>query len=565
MQIARSCVVSVLIATVGAASVFAQEKAKPTRDECKAQLSRTLDEMAEAGFSGSVLVAIGDDVLLDRGCGLGDRAHGKLNRSDTIFDIGSITKQFTATAILKLQEQKKLSVKDTLERFFGQVPADKRGIQLHHLLTHTSGLPKDVEVGSATTERDELVRKALAAQMKSKPGAQFVYNNVGYMLLGAVVEIASGERYENYVRAHLFEPAGLKSSGFLRTDGVDTGRTACGYDGKLAFGPAELGWYSWGLRGCGGALSTTGDLLRWSKALQSDVVLSKASREQLFKPFLLDYAYGWWVRDDANFGKVITHGGTTRGFEASLTHYPAADDLRVIVLCNDRGRSDATESRLASIAAGQALEATVTLPSAQLDSLAGDYELSQGGKITVRVDGNALVLEPSAEAVTALVAGGAKLDKNRELEKRAERLCDALATADARAAHELLSTQFPGWSDTMIKVWATWIDERGKLTEQRVLGSSGNASTLVQLVHERRTVVWTLSWKDGVLNSWSIDGELPEAARYRPRSATVFAYSDATSRSPEEYVLTFERASSGAGRSFALDGTKLHLKARRGR
>jgi len=555
----------VLIATVAAASVFAQEKAKPTRDECAAQLSRALDEMAEAGFSGSVLVAIGDDVLLDRGCGLGDRAHGKLNRSDTIFDIGSITKQFTATAILKLQEQKKLSVKDTLERFFEQVPANKRGIQLHDLLTHTSGLPNDVGVGSATTQRDELVRKALAAPMKSKPGAEFVYNNVGYMLLGAVVEIASGERYENYVRAHLFEPAGLKSSGFLRTDGIDTERTACGYDGKVAYGPAELGWYSWGLRGCGGALSTTGDLLRWSKTLQSDVVLSKASREQLFKPFLLDYAYGWWVRENPVHDKVITHGGTTRGFEASFTHY-LADDLRVIVLCNDRGRSDAAASRLASIAAGrQAVEATVTLPSAQLDSLAGDYELSQGGNLTVRVDGDALVLEPSTEAVTALVAGGAKLDKNRELEKRAERVSDALATADARAAHELLSTQWPGWSDQMIKVWATWSDERGKLTEQRVLGSCGNASTLVQLVHERRTVVWTLSWKDGVLNGWSIDGGLPEAARYRPRSATEFAYSDATSHPPEEYVLTFERASSGAGRSFALNGRMLHLKARRGR
>lgn len=375
MQIARNRIHVAVTALIVAAAARAQVVSDPSREERVEQLDRALDEMAEAGFSGAVLVACGDDVLLDRACGLADRAHGRVNAPDTIFDIGSVTKQFTATAILQLQERKQLSIHDSIERYFDKVPEEKREIQLHHLLTHTSGLPYDVPVGSATIERDELIRAAMAARMQSKPGSEFVYNNCGYMLLGAIVEIVSGERYEDYVRKHLFEPAGLTSSGFLRTEGVDPARTACGYEGNAAYGRAERGWYSWGLRGCGGALSTTGDLLRWSKALQGDRVLSKDSREQLFTPFLLGYAYGWWVRQDPVYGKVVSHSGTTRGFEASLAH-SSEGDLRVIVLCNDRGRSDATAARLSAVALGrQAIEATVTLPPAQLESLAGDYEL----------------------------------------------------------------------------------------------------------------------------------------------------------------------------------------------
>src|SRR5207244_1714772 len=119
-----------------------------------------------------------------------------------------------------------------------------------------------------------------------------------------------------------------------------------------AFGPGEQGWYSWGLRGAGGVLSTTGDLMHWWRALQGDAILSKSAREELFAPFKSNYAMGWWVVDAPSFGRLIWHGGTTRGYEGKYQHY-LDHDLHVIVLCNDRGRSEAAADALLQAVLGK--------------------------------------------------------------------------------------------------------------------------------------------------------------------------------------------------------------------
>ncbi len=531
-------------------------------EELRGALQRTFADLAESGLSGAVLVARGDELLLDAGCGLADRARSRVNRTDSIFDVGSITKQFTAAAILKLEEADKLATTDTIARFFGDVPADKRGITIHHLLTHTSGLPPDVPVGSATVQRDALVRACLSAKLRSKPGAQFVYNNVGYYLLAAIVEVASDQSFESYVAETLYKPAAMSSSGFLRTPGVDTSRTSCGYDGKTAYTPAENGWYSWGLRGGGGALSTTGDLWRWLRALQTDAVLASRSREKLFKPFLLDYAYGWWNRDDPVLGRVITHGGKTRGFEGSIARY-ADHDLYVIVLCNDIGRCDAAARTLALVAAGKrSVAAPVDLSPGQLEGLAGEYEPVHGGRITVRIDGGALLLEPDADAVRGLVTSGAKLEKDARLAKRADKLIEAISAGDDDGMKALVSSEWPNWSRRLIQVWTRWIDARGELEKSECLGSSGS-KTLVRLVHERRSVVWVLTWKGDVLNGYSIDGQIPEAARYRARSRSEFVYDESEGPAPKQYTLSFECDSAGAARALSFAGPFVQLKAKR--
>ena len=535
-----------------------------SRAELESALRRTFDDLAESGFCGAVLVVRGDDVLLDAAAGLADRAHGVVNRTDTVFDVGSITKQFTATAILQLVQAKKLSIDDTLEHFFKPVPPDKRAITVRHLLTHTSGLPTDVPVSSSTSERDALVRACLAAKMQSLPGAEFAYNNIGYMLLAAIVELTAKTEYESYVTEHLFAPAGMTSSGFLHGSKVDATRIAHGYEGKTAYGPADQAWYSWGLRGAGGVLSTTGDLMRWWRALQTDAILSKAARQQLFTPNLSNYACGWWVLQDDSLGRLIQHGGTTRGFEGDYSHY-LDRDLHLIVLCNDRGRSKASAAALLYVANREAAPLNGKLEAGDLAAFAGDYEIPDGGKLAVRVDGEVLTLEPDDEAVIALeVRGGSKkLDSDAKLAARAKKLVQVLEAGDAEGVQPLVSGQWHEWHKTVLKCWDEWREERGQLEKAEVLGSSGADKTFLRLVHERRSVVWTMRWTDNVFGGWTINAGLPEVGRFRPRSTDVFTCTVDPNAGRGECELKFERDNKGSVQRLSVSNGSLFVRATR--
>ncbi|MFN0205218.1 MAG: serine hydrolase domain-containing protein [Planctomycetota bacterium] len=541
-----------------------QDKDTKTKAELAAALQHTFEELAEAGFSGSVLVVRGEELLLEAAAGLADRAQGRVNKTDTIYDIGSVTKQFTAAAILQLAQNGKLTTDDFLTKFFKDVPAEKQKIRVHHLLTHTSGLPSDVPAGSATTKRDDLVQMCFAAKMKSPPGEHFEYNNIGYLLLGAIVEIVSKQTYEEYVMEHLFTPAGMKSSGFLRTPGVDASRVARGYEGKISYGPGEQGWYSWGLRAAGGVLSTTGDLMRWWTALRGEAVLTKKSREKLFTPYKLDYACGWWVRDDKVHGKVIRHGGNTQGFESEYAHY-LDHDLHVTVLCNDRGRRETVVDAILRIVLDKTTaEAKVTFSEAELAPFTGDYEAVLGGKYVVRAVNNALMLEPDDRAVIALEFGSpdAKLEADKKLADRTKKLIGFLEARDSTGIQPMLSKEWPNWNTTVVKAWDNWQNERGKFNKFEILGSKDGTRTLVRLVHDRRTVLWSLSWKKDVLHGWSINGRLPEAARFVANGINTFA----TLR--EEGItwkIVFEPGSGAAMQQFKLTGAGVGVQAKRGR
>jgi CubicO group peptidase (beta-lactamase class C family) len=539
------------------------DAAKP---ELAADLRRTFEDLAEAGFSGSVLVVRGDEVLLDAAAGLADRAHNVVNRSDTVFDVGSITKQFTATAILQLAQAKKLSIDDTLDHFFKPVPADKRAITVRHLLTHTSGLPTDVPVNSETSERDALVRACLTSKLQSQPGTVFAYNNIGYMLLAAIVELTAKTEYESYVTEHMFAPAGMTSSGFLHALKLDAARIAHGYEGRTGYGPADQAWYSWGLRGAGGVLSTTGDLMRWWRALQTDAILSKASRQQLFTPNLSNYACGWWVLQDEVLGRLIQHGGTTRGFEGDYSHF-VERDLHVIVLCNDRDRSQAAASAFRLEIIKRPTPATAPFEAPTLANFAGNYEVPDGGVFAVRVEGEVLTLEPDAEAVIALeVRGGSKkLDSDAKLAARAKKIVELIDAGDAQGLQPLLNPHWIGWNKQLLRSWDEWREARGKFQKLEVLGSSGSSKTFVRLVHERRSVIWALRWSDDVFDGWTINAGLPEVLRFRPRSADLFTCRVDSAVGLGEYTLTFGRDSKGTVQRLVLSNGLLKVDATRAR
>ncbi|MGH7597255.1 MAG: serine hydrolase domain-containing protein, partial [bacterium] len=178
-----------------------------------AKLDQYMTRLAKFGFSGAMLVAQKGKIILHKGYGWADMARGIPITNATVFDIASLTKQFTAAAILKLEVQNRLKIGDRLSKFLSNVPKDKAGITLHHLLAHTAGLPAELAHEDNFT-RERFIAAVLRAPLKTRPGQKYSYSNLGYTLLAAIIEMVSGQSYETFLAKELFEPAGMRHTGF---------------------------------------------------------------------------------------------------------------------------------------------------------------------------------------------------------------------------------------------------------------------------------------------------------------------------------------------------------------
>jgi CubicO group peptidase (beta-lactamase class C family) len=312
-----------------------------------------LERAEAAGFSGSVLVVRDGGLVLDRGFGLRDRESKQPNRPSTVHAIGSITKSFTAAATLKLCDQGQLSLADTLAQHFDEVPADKAAITLHQLLTHSAGFPGAIGDDYERIEREAFVKLALATPLQLAPGKGYEYSNVGYSLLAAVLERVTGKTYEQALRELVLEPAGLAHTGYRLPDwsqrelAVGYGKRGQRWGTMLDHPWAEDGPY-WHLRGNGGLLSTTHDLVAWIGALRGGKVLSPDSTAKLFAPHVAEspdgsshYGYGWALFTTPRATKLITHNGGNGIQFADVLCY--ADEEVSVALCSNaspRGMQD---------------------------------------------------------------------------------------------------------------------------------------------------------------------------------------------------------------------------------
>ncbi|TDD96475.1 class A beta-lactamase-related serine hydrolase [Actinomadura rubrisoli] len=288
-----------------------------------------LDAALPKGPGGTAVAARDGRLLHCKGFGLADREKAVPARCDTAYDIMSITKQFTAAAIMKLEMMGELRVSDPIGDHVGPVPPDKRGITLHHLLTHTAGL--DDGAGGDDYDpvsRDGMLGIVLKSRLQSAPGAEFHYSNLGYSVLAAIIEKVSGLPYERFLATHLFAPSGMRRTGYVlprwRPDQI-----AVEYDehGKPQGRPNEHPWAAdgphWFLRGNGGVLSTPRDMFRWHRALEGNAVLSAGAKRKMFKPrvyigarqgFKLHYGYGWAVTRGDGSRIVLHDGGNDWGY-----------------------------------------------------------------------------------------------------------------------------------------------------------------------------------------------------------------------------------------------------------
>jgi len=279
-------------------------------EEKKAEVLHASD--VPDGSSGSLAAAVDGRIVTCVGWGGAG--------CDTVYDVMSMTKQFTAAAIMKLQMEGRLEVTDPIGHYLADVPADKRGITVQHLLTHTAGLVGALGGDYEPLTREAMVTEALTSQLRTQPGARYHYSNVGYSLLAAIIEGASGTAYEDYLAAELFAPAGMTQTGYVLPD-WDRADVAIEYDAedRPQGRPLDHPWAAdgpyWNLRGNGGILSTARDMFRWHRALQGEQILDAEAKAELFRPRVLEepggdarYAYGWVVLDTPR-GRVDWHNG----------------------------------------------------------------------------------------------------------------------------------------------------------------------------------------------------------------------------------------------------------------
>ncbi|MBD9726350.1 serine hydrolase [Streptomyces caniscabiei] len=306
----------------GPAAEEAAVRAPESRHRAGESVADFLRRTLPAGPGGSVVAARGDRLVHCGGFGVADRAAGTPASCRTVYDVMSITKQFTAAAIVKLEVMGRLRVSDPVGRYLGggrTVPEDKRGITIEHLLTHTSGLVEGLGDDYDPVSREELVRGALSSRLRAAPGKEFHYSNTGYSLLAAIVEEASGETYERFLHRHLFAPAGMTRTGYVLPR-WPRHLVAVEYDseGRARGRPFDHPWAAdgpyWNLRGNGGMLSTAHDLFRWHRALLGEEILPARARDKLFEPRTAEpesensYGYGWSLRDTPD-GRLAWHDG----------------------------------------------------------------------------------------------------------------------------------------------------------------------------------------------------------------------------------------------------------------
>ncbi len=324
------------------------------------KLDAHLNKMVQDGYSGAVIVAKGGEIILRKGYGYANREKKLLVTPKTVFTIGSISKQFTGAAIVKLEMQGKLRVTDTIDQYFADVPTDKSGITLHQLLTHTAGLPDGLG-GDFDTSATQKVFLGLAmrSKLRSKPGSKHAYSNVGYSLLGMIVEKASGMGYEAYLREHLFEPAGMLHTGYLLPK-FKPDTLAVGYLNDKPWGtvlghPMLEDGPCWHLRANGGIHSTLGDMYKWHLALEGTDILSNEAKKKYFAPHVNEgfgdsfYGYGWVTFKTPRGTKLLAHNGGNMIFSADFRRYVDEHVVIFHATNSSKYRPDAVSNGLARI------------------------------------------------------------------------------------------------------------------------------------------------------------------------------------------------------------------------
>lgn len=393
-------VVMLLLVSASAAQTAASQ-------DLAARVDEYLNDLAKQNrFSGSVLIARDGRVLVSKGYGMANYEEDVPNTTQTKFRLGSITKQFTAMAVMMLQERGKLSVQDAVCKYVAECPPAWQPITIHHLLTHTSGIwnftsaPEYRKTMTLPSPVADTIARFKDKPLEFAPGERFNYSNSGYVLLGYVIEKASGQSYETFLRENIFEPLKMTNTGYDRPDMILKHR-ASGYTvwtGKLLNAP----FLDMTIPFSAGALySTAEDLYLWDQALYTEKLVKQKTLDAIFTPFKDNYGYGFSI--EKRFGlKNISHGGGINGFTTFISRFPE-EKATVIVLGNLEGVSTGqVASRLTRLALADkiAMPPSVKVDPSILQSYVGRYQLPLNVAnivFDVTVENGTLFIKPSGQ------------------------------------------------------------------------------------------------------------------------------------------------------------------------
>ena len=540
---------AIALALITIAVVAPQAQVRPHEVVSGAAATRVdeyLSRLMPYGFSGAVLIAKDGQVVLKRAYGMANRETKLSYDVDMVSCIGSVTKQFTGAAIMKLEMMGKLNTADLMSKYLTGVPADKAVITIHQLLTHTSGISGDLGgMDEEPITRDALVAKVLAAPLSSKPGAEFEYSNENFSLAAAIVEIVSKQNYETFLREQLWLPAGMKDTGYqtpnwplerlpigYRPNGQPWGRTY--KNGWLPDGP---GWY---LRGNGGIQSTLDDLYRWHVALEKPGVLSADALKKYLTgyaptPIGEKYAYGWGVQTTRRGTTVIAHNGGNGYLFTDFRRY--IDEKVVVIAMTNEPNVPAPQLAPRQIESlffggGPAVvmpPARATVSSPERDRATGAFALDDGSTLTLTANGDGLTASSSNVTMfgglPGLVSPGGR---NAELEQKSMAILDAASKDDMHPIHEAFKDERPFElvQGNQRRFWAGWRAELGEFKRLELLGTApvqGDPGVTVRAEFARGSKILQLAWGPRRLAGFLV----PEAGApvaLTPESATTWSY-----------------------------------------
>lgn len=485
-------------------------------------IGRRLDSIVRRaevlGFSGQVLVASDGKVILHGAYGIADRTGHRPFSITTPVGVGSVSKLFTAAAILRLMDQGRLALSDTLGALLPAVPATWASVTVQELLVHGSGAPGGTVAPRQHSSLGDVVIAILAGERANERRGVWQYSTEGYVLLAAIVERISGRPYRDFVRSELLEPAGMHQSWFV-SDTLLPEELANAYVGWSDRGRPDQRLPDWRATGSGDLITTASDLYRWSEAVRQRRILSDSAWQRYQSPYL-KITDGFWsghgpqVRGEHQLlGPGIEHGGDDlEGYNAFLGIYRNPQDITLVITSNARD----ADGRWYRGTIGSALEAALDdsgatpaddtppltfIGQAQRAELAGTWiEPSTGTRLEMRDTGGPILLIASGQPALDLVAGTSEPGAS-VANARVRRMLDRLfRNAGAESFAELTATDATATRSTLASWWGGYLGaSREDLIGAAVLGTRTIGEwhwTYVRLQFSREWRVFRIGSRD---------------------------------------------------------------------
>lgn len=372
-----------------------------------ADYDKVLSEQFKPGETGcAVLVARDGQVIYRKAFGMADLELNVPMRPEMVFRIGSITKQFTAIAILQLMEQGKLSLQDQITKYIPDYPMHGHSITIEHLLTHTSGIksytnvPEFESMVRTDMTPEEVIEKIKPLPMEFAPGTKWNYNNSGYFLLGYIIEKVSGLKYAEYLQENFFVPLGMTSTLYGDDTRIVMNR-ASGYQ-PGGNGTVNADYMSMTIPySAGSIMSTVDDLYKWNRALLGHKLVKKETLDKAWTGYRLadgedtHYGYGWFM-SEIQGSPTIEHGGGINGYLSASIYLPREDVFVALFSNNNAKAPEFSAIRLAALAIGKPVPATeIVISEEALKEYEGIYVNEKGTEMTILLaDGKLSIVRP---------------------------------------------------------------------------------------------------------------------------------------------------------------------------